>query len=73
LAFAYVGDRGFACDVIDVSYNGCRIACVRDVELPEVIELHVVGETRATKAWVRWRKGREAGLSFSPIAESVAV
>ena len=72
-AFAYVGGHGFACDVIDASYNGCRIACFRDVELPEVIELHVVGETRTTKAWVRWRNGREVGLSFSPVSEAVPI
>lgn len=72
-AFAYVGERGIACDVIDASYGGCRIACLRDVELPETVVLHVAGEVRTTKAWVRWRKGREAGLSFSPVAEAVSI
>jgi hypothetical protein len=63
-AFAYVGEKGHACDVLDVSEEGCRIACIRPVELPDLIELHVVGKPEPRRAWVRWRRGREAGLSF---------
>lgn len=49
--------------VIDLSCNGCRIETCSSLAVGEEVKLSVLGRG-ASRAKVRWYKGRKAGLSF---------
>ncbi len=64
-AVAYSGDTGVFCDIIDISATGCQIMGPKVPKLPDEIRLHKIGTPDFRPAWIRWRDGFRAGVSFS--------
>lgn len=71
-AFAYVGSRGYACKIVDVSPYGCRIQHGNPTVFGYEVQLHVVGQTMPRSAWVIWKNAKEIGLSFFKPSADVA-
>jgi hypothetical protein len=57
--------NGTNCQVRDITETGARITIPHAVNLPDQLHLIIVREQVAYDARVIWRKGEEAGISFS--------
>lgn len=72
-AYAFVGERGYACDILGVDGPVVTVRFARAVDLPPAIDFQVVGRPTHTRAVVRWQKGAEAGLSIEAPVQAVHV
>lgn len=61
------GDRRAPVTILDLSYDGCRIAVTTDLAVGEHLDLAMAGCSRVA-AEVRWSVNGEAGLHFLPLA-----
>lgn len=56
--------RSVGCRLVDLSLGGARIELEEDCILPEKVQLMESHRETVHECSVRWRNGRQAGLSF---------
>jgi hypothetical protein len=63
----YFNNRRTAIDCLvrDISETGARLIFPGDVNLPDVIDLHIPKNEQTLKAEVHWHRGDEAGIAFT--------
>ncbi|MES2294966.1 MAG: PilZ domain-containing protein [Pseudomonadota bacterium] len=64
-----LGGHAANCQVREISDKGARIAISRAKVIPERLHLIIVRDQHAYEARIVWRKGDEAGLSFSKVID----
>ncbi len=55
------------CSVRDLSANGARLALSDVLAIPNEFELHLPARHMICRVEVRWRRGRQIGVSFRSV------
>ena len=59
------GRKSVSCVVRDISYEGARIIFSDPTDIPDEVQLYILGKKRLLYAQVRWRHANKIGLAFS--------
>jgi hypothetical protein len=65
--YVYFNNRrtSVECHIRDLSKEGARILISTSVNIPDTVELYIPQRDQTVRAYVRWRRSEEIGLSFS--------